>query len=243
MSEATFIYGLFDPRNYRLRYIGKANNPKARLSSHIHWARTSKRNQHNYNWIKQLLREGLRPELEILEEVPIDKWEEAESAWISDARKFGLDLTNRTNGGEGPNGVEFTAERRKQISDRMKGRPTSEYQRSRIIEYNKTRIISDEMKKKISEANKGNSYAKGTKKSDESKLKMRNAKLGKKMSEEAKEKMRKNNSGENNPNFGKVHSDEARGKMRQAQLGRKHTEEHRLKNSLGLKKAYREGRR
>lgn len=244
--NTVYIYGLFDPRNLELRYIGRASNPRNRLYRHVHEAKVSTIT-HKNAWIRGLLNNRLYPAIEVLEECTEENWQEVEQAWIAEAREKGAKLLNVTMGGEGVIGYVFTDEQRKKLSEAQKKRVLSESQkeaqRLRLIQYNKTRIISDGMKKKISEANRGNSYARGTKKSDESKLKMRNAKLGKKMSEETKEKMRKNNSGENNPNFGKVHSDEAREKMRQAQLGRKHTEEHKLKNSLGLKRAYQEGRR
>jgi len=42
-SNVSYIYGLFDPRNYRLKYIGQAVNPTKRLARHIWEARKGRK--------------------------------------------------------------------------------------------------------------------------------------------------------------------------------------------------------
>ena len=63
--KKTYIYGLIDPRNKQLRYVGKANNLKKRLSKHVH----DKSINHKTCWIKSLSALNLRPEIIELGEI------------------------------------------------------------------------------------------------------------------------------------------------------------------------------
>ncbi len=101
MSETTFIYALSDPRDpLNIRYIGKADNPKHRLSKHL-WEMEKLGNTHKSCWIKNLSKQGLRPAISILDEVPKTHWQEFEKDHIQMARNAGFDLVNSTEGGEG----------------------------------------------------------------------------------------------------------------------------------------------
>lgn len=95
--KTTFIYALKDPRTEIIRYIGKANDPSKRYSNHINQCRD--KNTHKRNWINNLRIEKLKPILEILEEVPIEKWKEYEKKYIK--KYIGNDLMNYTEGGDG----------------------------------------------------------------------------------------------------------------------------------------------
>lgn len=97
----TYIYGLIDPRDNRLRYIGKSNNPRVRYSDHT----TQPEDNHKGRWIKLLLRQGLKPTLIILDEVPFDDWQRYEYDWIE---VFKPQLTNSKDGGIGCNPSEET---------------------------------------------------------------------------------------------------------------------------------------
>lgn len=100
--DTTFIYGLNDPETGECRYVGKADNPHDRLfGSTGHLKSCHKKNHHCANWIKSLVARGLRPLLEILQEVPKTEWELWERVWIKASREIGMDLTNITAGGEG----------------------------------------------------------------------------------------------------------------------------------------------
>lgn len=92
-----YIYALKDPETKEIRYVGKANNPKARYHQHVN--SNDLTNSHKHNWIMELHRKGLEPELLILEETDDKRWEKREKHWI----KFGLDndwpLTNISAGG------------------------------------------------------------------------------------------------------------------------------------------------
>src|SRR3972149_9379407 len=101
MKSEWFIYGLVDPRNDEIRYIGQTVNPKGRLSVHLHAARHG---EHTYRsrWIGGLLELNLKPSLTILEEaISTDKIDEREIWWITEAKARGWRLTNMTEGGDG----------------------------------------------------------------------------------------------------------------------------------------------
>lgn len=94
-----YIYALIDPRDNQVRYIGKANNPEDRYKNHFNSARD--KNTHKRNWINNVRKDGLRPELLILDEVPIDNWQYWERFYISLYKTFGFILLNYTTGGDG----------------------------------------------------------------------------------------------------------------------------------------------
>jgi len=96
-TPITYIYGLVDPRDERIRYIGKANNPARRRVYHLTPRNLSYRTPKN-SWLKHLLGLGLEPSLLILQCVPVLLWEEAERSWIARLRP---QLVNATDGGDG----------------------------------------------------------------------------------------------------------------------------------------------
>ncbi len=266
MNETTFIYGLFDPRNYSLRYIGKSDNPDLRLKQHMNEMKHGKKgNRHMASWIRQLLNEGLEPSIEILEECTLDNWQESEQAWIAECKKFGLNLVNVTNGGEGMVGYVPSAETRAKVSAMFKGRPAlhlkgkplseehkakikansphhkhTEETKKKISEGHKGRVFSDEHKRKIGEASKGRSV--GLIRSEETKQKMSEAQLGpknhrygKKLSEEHKEVLRK-------VNMGRKHTEEYKAMMSEARKGKPRSEETKRKISESRKRLFEQRR-
>jgi len=88
------VYGLYDA-NGRLRYIGKANSPEARLKTHMRDSR--RRDTPLYRWI----RKNGTPQLRILETDCVD-WREAERRLITAARARGEKLLNLADGGDEP---------------------------------------------------------------------------------------------------------------------------------------------
>lgn len=88
-----YIYALRDPRTNELRYVGKANDPKARLAqhrmAHKEWGTDSKR-----QWLIELRMLGKSPLLEILECVATDEWRAAERKWMASFAKKGCRLLN-----------------------------------------------------------------------------------------------------------------------------------------------------
>ena len=90
-----YIYGLVDPRDDRVKYVGKTVNLKERLSEHIrrcHEKRTPKN-----AWIVHLLGLGLSPTTQVIETCDEENWKEREKFWISSYP----DLKNWTAGGDG----------------------------------------------------------------------------------------------------------------------------------------------
>src|SRR3990167_2619318 len=112
--ETSFIYGLCDPITQQLRYVGKTNNLKKRLWTHLR----SMEKSHLYSWIKSLKNRGLTPEIFIIERTLSSAWREAEMFWISYFRAIGADLTNQLDGGLGGavRGRTISKETRKKIS-------------------------------------------------------------------------------------------------------------------------------
>lgn len=96
--KTTFIYGLMDPRDNQLRYVGKSNDPEKRLQEHL---RCHSKNNHLDYWIMLLNRLDLPPRLRIIEECQMSVWQEREKFWIRIFKWAGVDLINITPGGEG----------------------------------------------------------------------------------------------------------------------------------------------
>lgn len=126
MSLSTHIvYGYADTRAPKeLRYVGKSStgmNRPRQFGSHGHRCG---------NWIKSLAAEGLKPKVLVLDALSHDASDEdlnfAERSAIAKYRRLGCDLTNLTDGGDGPmRGRKHTAEARAKISaansESMKG--------------------------------------------------------------------------------------------------------------------------
>lgn len=96
----TYIYTLSDPNTGVIKYVGKTVNIKQRYSAHVSDARIGKKNNLVSNWIKSLLNKGLKPTMEIIDEVQGD-WEWLEQYWISQFRTWGFKLKNTCDGGGG----------------------------------------------------------------------------------------------------------------------------------------------
>ena len=76
----TYIYGLVDPEDLILKYIGQSVNPIARLSQHFgdnNWIPSGK-----HDWMNNLLHKKVRPYIIILERVRIQDAPERETEYI-----------------------------------------------------------------------------------------------------------------------------------------------------------------
>lgn len=102
--STTFIYALLDPLTLEIRYVGKSNDPHERLRGHLIDSKCDRENNRKANWIRSLLRRGLKPKMEIIDEVSVLEWEPAEAAYIIFYKKEGCDLLNGTPGGDGVEG-------------------------------------------------------------------------------------------------------------------------------------------
>lgn len=238
-----YIYGLIDPRTQEVRYVGKTKDLQERYRIHLY----ERRKNHKCNWIEYLQRQGLKPQLIILEEVPETQWQEAERLWIGHFQSKGIRLTN---GREGGTGGQMTDEVRRKISLSHRGMKHSEESKARIRRANTGRTLTEEQRNKLSESTKGHKRCVGRKYSEETKRKIGLAHKGQKMSEEQKQKISlalrgRQFSEETRRTFGlawkgRKHTDVSRQKMSLARKGRRLSEEH--KRKLGLKsKAYWDG--
>lgn len=95
------IYTLVDPRDNQVRYIGKTNNIKQRLCSHINRSRSGFKCPVHY-WIRKLLSLNLRPTIHVQEVCNSDNWEDREAYWIDYYRSKYKNLTNVSDGGISP---------------------------------------------------------------------------------------------------------------------------------------------
>jgi hypothetical protein len=93
-----YIYSLKDPETNEIRYIGKTTNINTRLKAHITRSRYNK--YHSARWVQSIIKKGLRPIIELVEECNDENWIEREKYWISYYREC-FDLTNILDGGEG----------------------------------------------------------------------------------------------------------------------------------------------
>jgi len=146
--ENVFIYALSDPRNNQVRYIGKANNPEDRYTNHFNSARD--KNTHKRNWINNVRKDGLRPELIIIDEVPKSEWVYWEKFYMSLFKTWGFSLVNYTEGGDGSTfgnsgsfkkgdiphnkGVPCSEETKQKIKDKLTGRSNTNSYKP-IIQY------------------------------------------------------------------------------------------------------------
>lgn len=152
MLEPKFlIYGLIDPRNGELRYVGKSTSGMRRPRAHMSLLKYET-NTYKANWLRQLLVEDFKPDIEVLETYEsADALVEAERFLIAYFRSIGCRLTNLTAGGDGASGYKHTLEGRARISKALQGHATSDKVRESVAEANSKRILSDETRKKLSQ--------------------------------------------------------------------------------------------
>lgn len=153
--KTCFIYALSDPRTNKMRYVGWCLNMKQRLSQHISCEKDHTR---KCRWVAALRAVGMKPTMELLAEVPLEEWAEAERVWIKFFRDIGADLTNGTNGGDGTPGRINSLAHRRRISEANRGKIHTAKTRAKVsasLLGNKRcvgRICSAETRAKLSAA-------------------------------------------------------------------------------------------
>jgi group I intron endonuclease len=147
------IYSLIDPRSKQIRYIGKTiKSLNTRLNCHIHDCK--RHNHHNSNWINSLLKQNLKPIIELIEEVEENDWEFWEKYWIAQFKQWGFILNNLTDGGIGHIGFKKSKEAKIKISNSSKGKLISKEHKEAISKANKGRKLSQYQKEVISKIQK-----------------------------------------------------------------------------------------
>lgn len=100
------IYGLIDPRNNMVTYVGYSSQINVRIAAHI-GAATRKLNAKvarcspKDTWIVSLLKNNLKPLFIVIERTSKENWKQAERHWISHYKNINPNLTNTGAGGEG----------------------------------------------------------------------------------------------------------------------------------------------
>jgi len=147
-----YIYILSDPRTGLCRYVGKSISPIFRFRSHC--CRNGQ--THRERWIKGLRLAGLKPVLEIVEEIRDsndEDWQDSERFWISYLNFLGFPLTNLDTGGNGGKKQSRESVEKKRLA--ALGRQVSEQTRLKLSRAHSGKIISQETRSKISTALKG----------------------------------------------------------------------------------------
>ncbi len=189
------IYGLVDPRNGELRYVGKSSQGLTRPQSHACPSNLTERT-HKGHWVKSLVDLGLKPDILVLEVRPdANSLNEAECFYIAYFRQLGCNLTNATTGGDGAPGNRASETARAKMSASKLGRKQSpEHIRARSLAL-KGHKVSEDTRAKIGAVHKGNTYCVGRKFSEISRAKMSASvsstswTKGKKLSDETRAKM------------------------------------------------------
>jgi hypothetical protein len=119
-NQMFLIYGLLDPRTGELRYIGKSCSGLRRPRQHIQPDRL-KAHTHKNNWVRSLLKIGLRPKIAVLATSESKEGlSERERELIQKHKEAGSRLTNLTDGGEGTSGHRKSTETKARISESVR---------------------------------------------------------------------------------------------------------------------------
>ena len=120
--DVKYIYSLSCPESGEVRYIGKANNPEARLKSHLRDC--YRRDYPVYRWIRKILSKGLLPVMTIISKHEGRDWIQAEVDAILRFRSAGARLLNVAKGGDQPEcSPEQRARNGKKTADKIHGDP------------------------------------------------------------------------------------------------------------------------
>lgn len=99
-TDRFLIYGLKDPRDGRLRYVGQSSSGMLRPSTHMHPSSAQEQNPHFRNWISNLRKHNIVYVIVIIERFfHTEDLDKAEMYWIKNLRTNGCDLLNYSDGG------------------------------------------------------------------------------------------------------------------------------------------------
>lgn len=131
------IYGLFHPITGELRYIGQSTRG---LKQTKVYTRPYFANKKRYvaSWIKSLNKQGLIPEIYIIEDNIKNKetLNELEIFYISYFKMIGCNLTNLAEGGHGNSGYKMSDEAKIKISEATKKNKNLQLARKKYFDNN-----------------------------------------------------------------------------------------------------------
>ena len=87
------IYGLIDPRDREIKYVGQTNNLMRRLKQHL----ADRGDTTKCDWIKELHLQGMKPQLVRLDTTTKEEAHAVENWWILFCRHQGWQNVNGTN--------------------------------------------------------------------------------------------------------------------------------------------------
>lgn len=158
MASRFLVYGLVDPRTGHLRYVGKSTSGMRRPRAHCTPANLRK-GTHKANWLRQLVADGTRPEITVLQECSgPEELYDLEQGWISYFRGLGAPLTNATDGGPGILGIKRSSETRARISAALMGHPVGEATRKAVSLAHKGKPVSPEMRARMAVVFQGKTH-------------------------------------------------------------------------------------
>lgn len=152
------IYGLVDPRDGLVRYIGKSASGLQRPKQHVPGTRRALaqglRLTHKERWITTLLADGLEPAISVWS-VPADICSSAaEKVFVALARLAlvgtSKTLTNATDGGDG--GANPSLETRARMSEASRKRRHTPETKQKIADAGRGRVFTSQARTKISQA-------------------------------------------------------------------------------------------
>jgi hypothetical protein len=242
------IYALVDPRDGRVRYVGKTCDTKMRLKGHMGYCVRSAHLPVS-RWAQRLKADRLRPVMVPIETGTSEDWGLVEAKWIAAARCAGCDLLNLTTGGEGLSGL--APESRKRISDAAKERWAQPGYRERILTPERSARIAQSLRgrpKTSAHIAKLPQNQRGRVFTDKHKAKLAEAQLGRRHSEETIAKMREVHRGNtyglgNKSRTGQTISAAERRKRSQSSRGVPKTPEHRARIAEGQRRRWASGTR
>lgn len=217
MRKREFIvYGLRDPRDGAIRYVGKSTFGISRAKQHAMPCELKRRRSRKSKWVEELEAIGLHYEIVVLERLDSgDVLYAAEQRWIAEGRQAGT-LLNLSDGGPGSYGCKFSDESCARMSAVRIGKKFSPEHRAKLSEAARNR--SPEHRRKLGEKLKGRTL------SEETKRKIAEAGRGRHQSSETRAKqsetMKKTIKEKGSWLLGTKHSDATKEQMSKSACGR-----------------------
>ncbi len=173
-----FIFGLVDPRDDVMFYIGQSKVGKKEPDGYIAGAHRGSTSRKVKRYLRHLYHLGLKAYWVEIESCTLETVDDAEIFWIAFCRATGADITNMTDGGQkNATGYRHTAESKAIISAKSKLKVMSADARRRIGEGTRGRVKTEVELEKLRKPRPGmrgkaTAWKKGVPLSNETRLRM-----------------------------------------------------------------------